>query len=107
MRMRSASSKRKSGVTLPFYQTATMWCMKRRSFLSGPLLGLWPFSKLSAARSANVYQELGVRPVINCKGAYTMIGASKQWPELHAAMAEASQHFVFLEELQERIGERL
>ena len=85
----------------------------RRTLLQGAglssLMSLWPFSKLSAAthRGAGIYQQLGVRPVINCKGAYTMIGASKQWPELHAAMAEASLHFVLLEELQEKIGERL
>ena len=80
----------------------------RRGLLQG-LLGLWPFSKLPAAakRARGIYEELGVRPVINCKGAWTVVGASKQWPELHAAMAEASQNFVFLEELQEKIGERL
>jgi len=61
----------------------------------------------AAAPPRDLYRELGVRPVINCKGAYTMIGASKQWPELHAAMAEASRQFVYLEELQENIGERL
>ncbi len=80
----------------------------RRGLLHG-LLGLWPFSRLpaSARRSRGIYEELGVRPVINCKGAWTVVGASKQWPELHAAMAEASQNFVFLEELQEKIGARL
>jgi L-seryl-tRNA(Ser) seleniumtransferase len=80
----------------------------RRGLLYG-LLGLWPFSKLPAAarRPRGIYEELGVRPVINCKGAWTVVGASKEWPELHAAMAEASQSFVFLEELQEKIGERL
>jgi L-seryl-tRNA(Ser) seleniumtransferase len=41
-------------------------------------------------------------------GAWTVIGASREWPELHAPMAEASRQFVFLEEeLQEKIGERL
>lgn len=80
----------------------------RRGVLQG-LLGLWPFSMLPAAakRPRGIYDELGVVPVINCKGAWTVIGASKQWPELHEAMAQASQHFVFLEELQEKIGERL
>src|SRR5262249_56309602 len=64
--------------------------------------------KLPAPRpAANIYQQLGVRPVINCMGAWTVIGASRQWPEVHAAMAEASRQFVFLEELQEKIGERL
>ena len=84
----------------------------RRSLLHGSgLLSLWPFSKLklSAAteRPANLYQELGVRPVINCRGTHTVLGASKQWPELHAAMAEASHQFVILDELQQKIGERL
>ena len=86
--------------------------LNRRSLLKtvgfGSLGSLWPWSKLAAARpTTNIYQQLGVRPVINCMGAWTVIGASKQWPELHAPMAEASSHFVFLEELQEKIGERL
>ena len=79
-----------------------------RSAGLGSLGSFWPLSKLAAARpDANIYQQLGVRPVINCMGAWTVIGASRQWPELHAPMAEASNHFVFLEELQEKIGERI
>jgi uncharacterized pyridoxal phosphate-dependent enzyme len=86
--------------------------LNRRNLLQraglGSLGSFWPLSKLAAARPAtNIYQQLGVRPVINCMGAWTVIGASKQWPELHAPMAEASSQFVFLEELQEKIGERL
>ena len=86
--------------------------LNRRNLLQsvglGSLGSFWPLSKLAAARpTANVYQQLGVRPVINCMGAWTVIGASKVWPELHAPMAEASSQFVFLEELQEKIGERL
>lgn len=74
----------------------------------GSFSSAWPFSRLAAARpAANLYQQLGIRPVINCMGAWTVIGASKQWPELHAAMAQASSQFVFLEELQDKIGERL
>jgi L-seryl-tRNA(Ser) seleniumtransferase len=69
---------------------------------------IWPFSAAAATRPAsNIYQQLGVRPVINCMGAWTVIGASREWPEIHAAMAEASTQFVFLEELQEKIGERV
>jgi D-glucosaminate-6-phosphate ammonia-lyase len=85
----------------------------RRRLLEGlgwsGLSSSWPFSKLVAAtpKTGNLYQELGIRPVVNCKGAYTVVGASKQWPELHAAMAQASQQFVYLEELQEKIGQRL
>jgi len=36
-----------------------------------------------------------------------VLGASKKWPDLDAAMTEASRHFVLLEELQEKVGERL
>ena len=74
----------------------------------GSLSSFWPLSSFAATRhTTNIYQQLGVRPVINCMGAWTVIGASMQWPELHAPMAEASSRFVFLEELQEKIGERL
>ncbi len=71
-------------------------------------LGVWPFSRLAAARiRAGVYERLGVTPVINFKGTYTAVGASKMFPELHTPMSEASSEYVFLEELQEKIGERL
>jgi len=65
--------------------------LNRRNLLQsvglGSLGSFWPLSKLAAARpTANVYQQLGVRPVINCMGAWTVIGASRQWPELHAPM---------------------
>src|SRR6266404_4664418 len=82
----------------------------RRNVLQGAgLLGIWPFSKLSFGGTAatNPYQQLGIRPVINCRGTHTVIGASKIWPELHDAMAEASRQYVVLDELQDKIGERL
>src|SRR5688572_22532564 len=69
---------------------------------------LLPFSKASAARkSSDIYAQLGIRPVINFQGTMTTIGASKIVPEIHEAMAEASREYVILEELREKIGERL
>jgi L-seryl-tRNA(Ser) seleniumtransferase len=82
----------------------------RRNVLQGAgLLSIWPFSKLSfgGVTAANPYQQLGIRPVINCRGTHTVIGASKIWPELHDAMAEASRQYVVLDELQDKIGARL
>lgn len=74
----------------------------------GSLGGLFPFSAAAAARpKATVYAQLGVRPVINFQGTFTTIGASKQWPELFRAQAEAAREYVVLEELQEAIGNRL
>ena len=48
--------------------------LNRRNLLQsvglGSLGSFWPLSKLAAARPvANVYQQLGIRPVINCMGA--------------------------------------
>ena len=83
----------------------------RRSVLQGTgLLGLWPFSRLSLAASrssVNIYQQLGVRPIINCRGTHTVLGASKIWPEIQDAMAEASREYVVLDELHDKIGARL
>src|SRR6185503_15827906 len=85
----------------------------RRSLLKSlglaGLVGSWPLAKRTEAANStrNVYQELGIEPVLNFRGTHTVIGASKEWPELHEAMGEAARHFVVLDELQDKIGERL
>jgi L-seryl-tRNA(Ser) seleniumtransferase len=69
----------------------------------------WPFTKVGAAakNQTGIYAQLGIRPVINFQGTMTTIGASKMPAEVHAAMAEASREFVFLEEVQEKVGARI
>ena len=73
----------------------------RRTLLQGSglasLLSAWPLRKLFAAsnRPASIYQSLGIRPVINFRGTTTTIGASKVWPEIHEAMAEAVARLCF------------
>jgi L-seryl-tRNA(Ser) seleniumtransferase len=62
---------------------------------------------LGAKLPTDVYRQLGIQPVINCRGTHTVIGASKMWPELHDAMAEASRHYVVLDELHDKIAARL
>ncbi len=54
-----------------------------------------------------IYQSIGVEPVINCRGTFTIIGASIELPEVRAAMDAASQHYVQLDELAEAVGRRL
>src|SRR5262249_42587882 len=87
--------------------------MKRRSFLGAAgvaaLADFRPFRRTAAAteRTRNLYQQLGIKPVLNFRGTHTVLGASKEWPEVHAAMADASRDFVVLDELQDRIAERL
>jgi L-seryl-tRNA(Ser) seleniumtransferase len=69
----------------------------------------WPFSKVAAARKSatGLYAQLGIRPLINFQGTMTSLGASKMPAEVHAAMAEASRDYIVLEELKDKIGERI
>ena len=53
------------------------------------------------------YEGLGVRPLINCRGTYTIISGSVILPEVRQAMFQASQRYVDLDELMEAVGRRL
>lgn len=55
----------------------------------------------------SLYETLGVRPVINAYATLTRLGGSLMPPEVLAAMNEAAQHWVDLNELQRRVGERI
>src|SRR5215813_2373201 len=82
---------------------------RRRVLRGAGLLGFVPFAKKSAGANSSpgIYTRLGIRPVINCRGTHTVLGASKIWPELHEAMADASREYVMLEELHDKVGARL
>lgn len=54
-----------------------------------------------------IYDELGVKPIINAAGTFTDLGGSLMSQEVIAAWCEAAQHFVDLRELQQRVGEKL
>lgn len=54
-----------------------------------------------------IYADLGVRPIINALSTYTRLGGSIMPPEVTAAMAEASRHFVNLEDLQRAVGQEI
>jgi D-glucosaminate-6-phosphate ammonia-lyase len=56
---------------------------------------------------ANVYERIGVRPLINCKGTFTIITGSLTLPEVKRVMDEASRHFVHLDELMAAVGQKL
>src|ERR1700722_8684274 len=55
----------------------------------------------------NVYEVLGVKPVINAFGTITNLGGSLMPPEVVAAWIDAAKHFVNLLELQEKVGQRI
>jgi uncharacterized pyridoxal phosphate-dependent enzyme len=56
---------------------------------------------------ANVYTRLGVKTVINCRGTWTYLSGSLEFPEVQAAQREASEHFVNMFELQHAASRRL
>ena len=55
----------------------------------------------------NIYERLGIRTVINGNATLTRLGGSIMPPEVVAAMADASKHFVDIIELQKRVGEEI
>lgn len=55
----------------------------------------------------NVYSRLGVKTVINCRGTWTYLSGSLEFPEVRQAQLEAAQHFVNVIDLQRAVGKRL
>ncbi|MEP6915154.1 MAG: selenocysteine synthase, partial [Acidobacteriota bacterium] len=53
------------------------------------------------------FRDLGVRPFINAAGTYTAMTASLMAPEVMEAINYASKHYVMLDELHDKVGERI
>jgi len=97
--------------------------MKRRDVLKGltmlPLGGVSVFplevqagEKLPSKTGPlvpgpQIFQSIGVEPIINCMGTFTIIGGSLERDSVRAAMEAASKNFVQYDELAYAIGQRL
>ncbi len=55
----------------------------------------------------DIYDRLGVAKIVNAQGNVTRIGGSIMSPFVLEAMAEASRHFISIEDLNEKIGARI
>jgi L-seryl-tRNA(Ser) seleniumtransferase len=55
----------------------------------------------------DMYRSIGVRPVINARGTFTIITGSTTLPEVKKAMDQASRGFVHMDELMDGVGRRL
>ncbi len=93
-----------------------MWSRRRflESVSSLPLVGgltgagFTPAAVSAAARGRRDFlRELGVRPFINAAGTYTAMTASLMPDEVVDAIAYASRHYVMLDELHDKVGERI
>ncbi len=57
--------------------------------------------------SPDVYIRIGVRPFINCTATYTINGGSQMLPEVISTIEQASYYHVNIDELMEKVGDRL
>jgi seryl-tRNA(Sec) selenium transferase len=90
---------------------------RRELIRNGSLLtlpALYPGRLDASASSAQgtaageaVYRAIGVRPLINARGTFTIISGSLMLPEVREAMAAESRYHVHLDELMDAIGARL
>lgn len=55
----------------------------------------------------DIYSELGIQKYINAHDTYTLYGGSRMSEKVLAAMSEAAQHYVDINELQDVIGRKV
>lgn len=81
----------------------------RREWLAGSSLAAFaPWARGAKLElTSKLYESVGVRPFINCKGTYTILTGSQSLPEVKQAMMEASKHYVHLDELMEGVSKRI
>lgn len=83
----------------------------RRRFLKSlaalPGAAALPASGEAQAAPRDVYQELGIRPLINAAGTYTYLSASLMPKAVVEAIESASRHYVNLNELHGAVGKRI
>src|SRR5688572_17128963 len=92
--------------------------MKRREVLRGlsvlPLAGgilgtVAPFEAKASppGKKRNLFKELGVRTFINAAGTYTFMTGSLMHEEVVDAIRSSSQDFCLLDELQDKVGQKI
>ena len=76
-------------------------------FQSGPGAASLEAAQAALRSAPDIYQSIGIRPLINGRGTFTIISGSLMLPEVRAAMDAAAQQYVHLDELADAIGARL
>lgn len=61
-------------------------------------------SALEGLDRDNLFTRIGVRPILNARGTYTIITGSRSLPQVKQAMFEASHYYVHLDELMPAVG---
>lgn len=61
----------------------------------------------TTTKASNVYEAIGVTPIINAAGTLTALGGSLMPDHVIEAWVDASRHFVDLRELGDKVGSRI
>lgn len=84
---------------------------RRQVFYGAAATALLTNVKRAAAAAveagSGIYRRIGVKPLINCRGTFTIITGSQTLPAVKSAMDEASRAFVQMDELMDGVGKRL
>ena len=95
----------------PRIKTPTAGLSRREIFQAGGMATAWSLLGNSPTTAktggSNIYTRIGVRPFINLTATYTINGGALSRPEVKQAMQEASHYPVNLDELMEKVGDRL
>lgn len=83
----------------------------RRKFLqtlgAAPAVVSMAPAAAAAVTKRDYFKDLGVQPIINAAGTYTMFTASLMLPEVMEAINYASKQFVRITELHDAVGKRI
>jgi uncharacterized pyridoxal phosphate-dependent enzyme len=82
---------------------------RRKLLQTAGIAGLPAIAVAPAAAAAvpDVYTAIGVRPILNARGTFTIVSGSTMLPEARTAMEGASQRYVHMDELMDAAGARL
>jgi len=81
---------------------------RRRLLQTAPGLAAVPAVQAApAAAASNVYSAIGVKPIINARGTFTILSGSTMLKEAREAASQAAQHYVHIDELMDAAGARL
>ncbi len=86
---------------------ATLLSLSTLAGVESPLVAPVQAAQAGSRGAPDVYRPIGVKPLVNARGTFTIISGSLMLPEVRTAMDAASRQYVHLDELAEAVGARL
>src|SRR5438552_1244464 len=60
---------------------------------------------MESAPATTIYEQIGVKPVVNARGFNTVVGGNTPTPRMKQAMEEVERYYVDMNDLLNRTGE--